>query len=736
MAAKINRTGKTYGDLTVLETILGSNSKTDTYLVKCNCCGNTMIIGIDALLKGLKCKNCRDKDRKSTYQDLIGKECNGIKVVSLAEDAIGRTGHRDIRYNCLCSCGKEFVAYRSSLLQGKVKSCGCRKHITEASKMLVDNAEAMQDYDFAKNKDIDVSMLTQGSNVVVWWKCSACGTEWQTSVYHYIQRIKPCPVCSTIDKGRTSFQEQAVAYYAKKYFPKVVIGDKKAIGKELDIYIPSIRAAIEYDGVRYHSDEKRVKNDEEKSEKCKRNGIRLIRIREYGLPEIRNSENIIRENNRGHATLDAAIRQCLEMLGVSEPNIDTQKDSKDIYRQYKDYKAERSMGGRHPELLKEWDYELNVGIDPLMVSSSSSEVVHWICSRCGHKWEAPINGRAKENAACPVCTTGKRRRDEKSNLASKYPEIAAMWSGKNKLSASEVAVKSNKKVFFKCRDCGKEFETKIEHVVYAVENGTTGCPVCNGRKVVPGINDLASRYPKVAAMWSNKNEKSALEVTAKTDKKAIFKCPDCGKEFKAQIGSVVDSVNNGFTGCYDCMMRRVNAISKPEWFYTRPMLTFAGENGIANPFFDVRNILGENSLLGLDFVDHIQRLIYEYNGKYPHADAAEKDRFKFEAVRKAGYKGIRVLEPGLEVLDPKYDIVMPEGFRDSGGRYNAEIMEEVGRKVIHLLEEIYGRKASPEIWALNNFKEFEIWYDANKKELEANARKKGPKGKTAAKMAA
>lgn len=310
-----------------------------------------------------------------------------------------------------------------------------------------------------------------------------------------------------------------------------------------------------------------------------------------------------------------------------------------------------------------------------------------------------------------------------------------MWSGKNKLSASEVAVKSNKKVFFKCRDCGKEFETKIEHVVYAVENGTTGCPVCNGRKVVPGINDLASRYPKVAAMWSNKNEKSALEVTAKTDKKAIFKCPDCGKEFKAQIGSVVDSVNNGFTGCYDCNRRRINAISKPECFVVRFMLSFVGENGIANPFSDVRNILGESSLLGLDFVDHIQKFCAEYNGKYPHADAAEKDRFKFEAAKKAGYTMIRVQEPGLEVLDPKYDIVMPEGFYRNG-KYDAEIMEEVGRKVIHLLEEIYGRKASPEIWALNNFKEFEIWYDANKKELEANARKKGPKGKTAAKMAA
>lgn len=374
------------------------------------------------------------------------------------------------------------------------------------------------------------------------------------------------------------------------------------------------------------------------------------------------------------------------------------------------------------------------------VTAGSKRKLVFVCPNCGQEFEATIQNVVRSVnhnlTGCPVCA-GKKIVPGVNDLASKYPEIAAMWSGKNKLSASEVAVKSNKKVFFKCRDCGKEFETKIEHVVYAVENGTTGCPVCNGRKVVPGINDLASRYPKVAAMWSNKNEKSALEVTAKTDKKAIFKCPDCGKEFKAQIGSVVDSVNNGFTGCRDCNMRRINAISKPECFVVRFMLAFAGENGIANPFFDVRNILGKNSFCGLDFVDHIQKFCYEYNGFVWHSDdkTVAKDLFKFEAARKAGYTMIRILEPGLEVLDPKYDIVMPEGFKNNSGKYDAEIMEEVGRKVIHLLEEIYGRKASPEIWALNNFKEFEIWYDANKKELEANARKHGPKGKAAAKKA-
>ena len=373
------------------------------------------------------------------------------------------------------------------------------------------------------------------------------------------------------------------------------------------------------------------------------------------------------------------------------------------------------------------------------VTTGSNKKLTFVCPNCGQEFEARacnvVHSVMNSRTGCPVCA-GKRIVPGINDLASKYPEIAAMWSGKNKLSASEVAVKSTRKAFFKCRDCGQEFKAIIGNVVCAVKSGNTGCPVCAGLKVVSSINDLASQCPEAAAMWSNKNKLPASKVAAKSDKKAFFKCRDCGQEFEAVIRNVSNAVDNGHTGCYDCKMRRINAISKPEWFYTRPMLAFAGENGIANPFFDVRNILGENSLLGLDFVDHIQRLIYEYNGKYPHADAAEKDRFKFEAVRKAGYKGIRVLEPGLEVLDPKYDIVMPEGFYCGGGKYDAEIMEEVGRKVIHLLEEIYGRKASPEIWALNNFKEFEVWYDTNKKELEANARKKGPKGKTAAKMAA
>ena len=374
------------------------------------------------------------------------------------------------------------------------------------------------------------------------------------------------------------------------------------------------------------------------------------------------------------------------------------------------------------------------------VTTGSGRKLTFVCPDCKQKFEAAICNVVRSvgngTTGCPVCA-GRKVVPGINDLASQYPEVATMWSSKNKLPASEVATQSGKKAFFKCHNCGQEFEARIHHVVDAVDNGHTGCPICAGLKVVSSINDLASQCPEAAAMWSSKNKLSASEVAVKSSKKAFFKCRDCGQEFEAAIQNVVRSVGNGFTGCYDCKMRRKNAISKPECFVVRLMLAFAGENGIANPFSDVRSILGENSLLGLDFVDHIQKLCGEYNGVAWHGDDEHvvRDRFKFEAAHKAGYTMIRIQEPGLEVLDPKYDIVMPEGFCRNH-KYDAKIMEEVGCKVIHLLEEIYGRKASPEIWALNNFKEFEVWYDTNKKELEANARKKGPKGKTAAKKAA
>ena len=144
-----------------------------------------------------------------------------------------------------------------------------------------------------------------------------------------------------------------------------------------------------------------------------------------------------------------------------------------------------------------------------------------------------------------------------NDLATKCPKISAMWSAKNTYTPGEVSAGSNKKAWFVCPDCKQEFEASICNVVHTVQNGSTGCPVCAGRKVVSGINDLATKCPMAASMWSDKNDCSPSEVSAGNNKKAWFVCPDCKQEFKASICNVVKSLMYYHTGCPVCAGRKV-----------------------------------------------------------------------------------------------------------------------------------------------------------------------------------
>lgn len=112
-----------------------------------------------------------------------------------------------------------------------------------------------------------------------------------------------------------------------------------------------------------------------------------------------------------------------------------------------------------------------------------------------------------------------------SDLMTVCPKVASMWSAKNNYSTHEVSTNSNKRAIFVCPDCKQEFETRICNVVRSVKQGTTGCPVCAGRKVVSGINDLETVCPKVVPMWSVKNDYAPHDIPARSSRRAFFVCP-------------------------------------------------------------------------------------------------------------------------------------------------------------------------------------------------------------------
>lgn len=80
-----------------------------------------------------------------------------------------------------------------------------------------------------------------------------------------------------------SFNECVIAYYIKKAFPNACKYKNGNI--ELDIYIPELNLAIEYDGAAWHKTSKDIK----KNDWCTSNNITLVRIRENKCERLNHS---------------------------------------------------------------------------------------------------------------------------------------------------------------------------------------------------------------------------------------------------------------------------------------------------------------------------------------------------------------------------------------------------------------------------------------------------------------
>ncbi len=117
-----------------------------------------------------------------------------------------------------------------------------------------------------------------GSNKKPYWFICPKGHSYKSTLLSR-KRGSGCPRCN-IEK-HSSFPEKAIFFYMKKLFNNVEENYKNSIlgTKEIDIYLPTIKVGIEYDGVAWHKDYKR---DLEKDKICLNNEILLIRIREIG----------------------------------------------------------------------------------------------------------------------------------------------------------------------------------------------------------------------------------------------------------------------------------------------------------------------------------------------------------------------------------------------------------------------------------------------------------------------
>ncbi len=359
-------------------------------------------------------------------------------------------------------CSEYGHPYRSSI-HNRIAGTGCpycvnQKLLRGFNDLATTEPELVKEWDYEKNGDLKPSDII-GGHKKVWWVCK--------NQHHYYASVSSrragagCSVCAKHMK--TSFPEQAIFYYIKQVFPDAINGYKADfLGRmELDIYIPSIKTAIEYDGKTFHTTTKSQLKDSRKYRLCKENGIMLIRIREYAYY---NSLYILYDHkldipDTSDDSLNWVINNLCYHLGKYVMP-DVNRDRNEIIALLD--KRRTNLKDENPELAKEWDYEKNYPLVPENFMPNSNYSVWWRCSKYGHSWKAKISNRS-HGEGCPECAK-LFISYVKYDLASYYPEIAKDWDYEKNypLTPESIGSKSSKVVYWKCAKCGYEWQSRVE----------------------------------------------------------------------------------------------------------------------------------------------------------------------------------------------------------------------------------------------------------------------------------
>ena len=240
--------------------------------------------------------------------------------------------------------------------------CGICSHnilVKGVNDLATTHPEIAKEWDYGKNKEKPDEVMA-GSNIKKYWFICPKGHSYKTTVLGR-KRGTDCPQCN-IEK-HTSFPERAIFYYMKQYIDEVRDSYHNPIigRKEIDIYLPKYNLGIEYDGQAWHKDYNR---DLEKDEICFKNGIELLRVREYGCNKYESNSIKTYVTAYDMDELNNAILFIFDYLNKKfklkiKPDIDVDRDRVKILELMNLSEKKNSLANYCPNIEEYWDYEKN-----------------------------------------------------------------------------------------------------------------------------------------------------------------------------------------------------------------------------------------------------------------------------------------------------------------------------------------------------------------------------------------
>lgn len=113
--------------------------------------------------------------------------------------------------------------------------------------------------EWSTSNQISPNEVSYNSAQKVAWVCQKCDHTWKTPVYQRVNSTSGCPKCSK-SSVTSKAEEELAAWFSELGFEEgsdFIRNDRLLLsGREVDFYFPLLNIAIEYNGLRWHSEAK------------------------------------------------------------------------------------------------------------------------------------------------------------------------------------------------------------------------------------------------------------------------------------------------------------------------------------------------------------------------------------------------------------------------------------------------------------------------------------------------